>query len=45
MTAPLSGRQAPAAPRGGRVMASSPSETLIEQKLIEINTLQDISAQ
>lgn len=41
----LSGRQAAGAPRGGRVMASSPSETLIEQKLIEINTLQDISAQ
>lgn len=39
---PVSGKQASSAP-GRRVMTSAPRQTLIEQKLIEINTPEDIS--
>lgn len=40
---PVSGKQASSAPGRRRVMTSAPRQTLIEQKLIEINTPEDIS--
>lgn len=43
MAKPTSGKQVSSAPGSGRVTTSAPRQTLIEQKLIEINTPEDIS--
>lgn len=40
---PVSGRQVSSTPGSGRVVTSAPRQTLIEQKLIEINIPEDIS--
>lgn len=40
---PTSGKQVPGAPGSGRVVTSALRQTLIEQKLIEINTPEVIS--
>ena len=43
MAKPVSGKQVSSALGSGRVMTSALRQTLIEQKLIEINTPEDIS--